>query len=78
MCYLLFVTYFATNPQPTISPSTSPTTSLIPELITVGNNRNPAEAFPLGLCQGDCDNDNDCQVCDNICRLTDKISNTNT
>ena len=27
----------------------------------VGNNGNPESAFPLGKCQGDCDDDSDCQ-----------------
>jgi len=29
-------------------------------LVTVGNNGNPKNAFPLGRCQGDCDKDKDC------------------
>jgi Leucine-rich repeat (LRR) protein len=32
-----------------------------PRLRSVGNNGEPEEAFPLGLCQGDCDGDGDCQ-----------------
>lgn len=30
-------------------------------LAVVGNNGEPADAFPLGLCQGDCDDDDQCQ-----------------
>ena len=30
-------------------------------LSIVGNGGNPASAFPLGLCQGDCDNDDECE-----------------
>ena len=26
-----------------------------------GNNGKPSEYFPLGLCEGDCDNDDDCE-----------------
>ncbi|KAL7534733.1 hypothetical protein ACHAXR_006052, partial [Thalassiosira sp. AJA248-18] len=32
-----------------------------PSLVHVGDNGSPAEAFPLGLCEGDCDDDNDCE-----------------
>jgi len=32
------------------------------ELADVGNNGSPASAFPLSACQGDCDDDNDCEV----------------
>ena len=47
--------------QPTSSPtdSFSPTTSDIP-LQSIGNNGIPSEVFPLGECQGDCDNDAEC------------------
>ena len=50
--------------QPTDSPTSSysPTTSDIP-LQRLGNNGSPAEFFPLGQCQGDCDSKADCQVC---------------
>ena len=27
-----------------------------------GDNGNPSENFPLGLCEGDCDFDSDCQT----------------
>lgn len=30
-------------------------------LVLVGNNNDPAEAFPLQACQGDCDSDSDCE-----------------
>jgi len=63
---------------PTKSPvnaSSPPQTPLptLPQLELVGNNGNPESAFPLQQCQGDCDNDSECQVCDNICRLKDLI-----
>ena len=47
--------------QPTDSPTSSysPTTSDIP-LQRLGNNGSPAEFFPLGQCQGDCDSDEEC------------------
>ena len=32
------------------------------ELIVMGDNNVPAENFPLGKCQGDCDSDTDCAV----------------
>jgi len=35
---------------------------LNPELSDVGNNGSPASAFPLSACQGDCDDDDDCEV----------------
>ena len=34
----------------------------LPELDVTGNNGSPAEAFPLGACEGDCDDDGDCKV----------------
>jgi hypothetical protein len=34
--------------------------NMLPSLTYAGNNNNPASAFPLGLCQGDCDTDADC------------------
>ncbi|KAL7542977.1 hypothetical protein ACHAXR_013016 [Thalassiosira sp. AJA248-18] len=45
--------------QPTTSPTPSPT---FPSgvLVVVGNNWSPADKFPLGECQGDCDVDSDC------------------
>lgn len=30
-------------------------------LVVEGNNGSPASAFPLGLCEGDCDSDSDCE-----------------
>jgi len=42
-------TYFASNLPPT------------KDLIKVGNDGSPANVFPLGECQGDCDSDSDCQ-----------------
>ena len=32
-------------------------------LTYVGNNGAPASAFPLGVCEADCDNDDECEVC---------------
>ena len=49
------------SPRPTNEPSTLPTmapTKL--SLIRVGNNGSPSSVFPLGMCQGDCDNDEEC------------------
>jgi len=34
----------------------------VAQLATAGNNGVPSEAFPLGNCQGDCDDDDDCSV----------------
>ena len=48
---------FWTVNQPTSSP-----TPLPPPLVHAGNNGSPASAFPLGECEGDCDNDSECQV----------------
>ena len=39
-------------------------TNGLPQLTRVGNGWNPYDFFPLGLCQGDCDNDSECQVSD--------------
>ena len=44
---------------PTSSPSDSPA---LPQLETVGSDGNPVEVYPLGRCQSDCDNDDDCEV----------------
>jgi len=38
--------------------STEETSNVLEE---VGNNGEPADVFPLGPCQGDCDNDDECQ-----------------
>jgi hypothetical protein len=46
-------------PQPTTA---SPTTSTLP-LQDIGNNGSPAGVYPLGQCQGDCDDNGECQVC---------------
>ena len=32
-----------------------------PPLVVKGNNRRPIESWPLGLCEGDCDIDSDCE-----------------
>ena len=42
-------------PSPTISPT-------LPQLETVGNDGLPSNVYPLGRCQSDCDNDDDCEV----------------
>ena len=39
--------------------STEETSNVLEE---VGNNGEPADVFPLGQCQGDCDNDDECQA----------------
>ena len=44
-----------------ISTSTIGASHTIP-LEHVGNDGSPSDAFPLGLCQGDCDTDADCQT----------------
>jgi len=50
---------------PTTSPTHIPSPTFAQEVEHVGDNvgdeRIPAEAFPLGNCQGDCDNNGDCQ-----------------
>jgi len=33
-----------------------------PNLVHVGNNGSPSSAFPLEVCQGDCDNDSECSA----------------
>lgn len=56
------------TPSPTTSfnlPSTPTSAPVIagpekPQLELKGNNHFPASAFPLGQCQGDCDNDSEC------------------
>ena len=46
---------------PTSSPVTMEPTQYVPKLLeVVGNDGSPGSAFPLGLCQGDCDDDSDC------------------
>ena len=44
--------------EPSLAPSEEPTSLL---LTSVGNGGLPADAFPLKLCQGDCDTDADCE-----------------
>ncbi|GKZ00110.1 hypothetical protein MPSEU_000964400 [Mayamaea pseudoterrestris] len=48
-------TYTSTSP-PEITTETTITT----EVKLKGNDGSPSSAFPLGLCQGDCDSDSDC------------------
>ncbi|GKY90744.1 hypothetical protein MPSEU_000047300 [Mayamaea pseudoterrestris] len=42
------------------SSSTSGTRTTMPRLQIMGDNGSPADVFPLGNCQGDCDDDSDC------------------
>ena len=47
---------------PTVSPTYVPTIApTFPALTEAGNNNSPASAYPLGICEGDCDSDADCQ-----------------
>ncbi|KAL7464135.1 hypothetical protein ACHAXS_004469 [Conticribra weissflogii] len=49
------------SPSPTSSPvPTRHPVSTLPLVIISGDNGNPSSSFPLGLCEGDCDNDSDC------------------
>ena len=53
-----------TNPPPTPVPSKAPIASspnTLPALVYAGNNGVPASAFPLKVCEGDCDSDGDCE-----------------
>lgn len=43
-----------------IKPVNLKRTKGIPELAHVGNNWKPSGAYPLQMCEGDCDDDNDC------------------
>ena len=50
-----------------------------PDLVVVGNDGSPSSSFPLQLCQGDCDTDDDCTVSQQwyyiiICTLTFSLS----
>jgi hypothetical protein len=54
----------STEPSAIPSLNTSDEPSSEPEdgeVVTVGDNNLPADKFPLGKCQGDCDNIGDCQ-----------------
>ena len=58
------------NLRATTSPTMSPTQNnntatafIIPALINVGNNNEPMDVYPLQHCEGDCDTDEDCEVC---------------
>jgi hypothetical protein len=46
--------------QPTFPTDTHPV-AIQGTLDKVGGNQNPSNAFPLGLCEGDCDGDTDCE-----------------
>ena len=48
------------TPRPTPRPVTGPTQPVSASLKNKGNNGSPASAFPLGLCEGDCDSDKEC------------------
>lgn len=57
-----------TTAPPTASPTLRPTQSPLPPTLDssrplelVGDNGDPAYAYPLDACQGDCDDDSDCQ-----------------
>ena len=47
---------------PTTGPSASPIATAVPmlELNKVGNNGSPGNVYPLGECQADCDDDDEC------------------
>ncbi|EEC48151.1 frustulin 5, partial [Phaeodactylum tricornutum CCAP 1055/1] len=54
--------------KPTSSPVAMPTSSPVatptaggPSVVVVGDNGTPSSAFPLKICQGDCDKDSDCE-----------------
>lgn len=49
------------NKPPVSAPSTAPVPTQIFLLITVGNDGIPENAFPLKMCQGDCDRNNQCE-----------------
>lgn len=46
---------------PTFAPTKEPTAKPFYSLIEAGNDGNPGAAFPLGRCEGDCDNNGDCE-----------------
>ena len=46
--------------KPKLSLNTPTDNAKSPSLTVVGNNGMPNSAFPLGMCRGDCDNDNEC------------------
>eukprot|EP00581_Thalassiosira_minuscula_P013152 CAMPEP_0183729502 /NCGR_PEP_ID=MMETSP0737-20130205/30475_1 /TAXON_ID=385413 /ORGANISM="Thalassiosira miniscula, Strain CCMP1093" /LENGTH=487 /DNA_ID=CAMNT_0025961705 /DNA_START=130 /DNA_END=1590 /DNA_ORIENTATION=- len=70
-------TSISTSASPTSAPTTAPTlppsqnttqpattSNGRPQtnnLVDIGNDGSPSTAFPLSLCQGDCDNDDDCE-----------------
>lgn len=60
------------TPNPTKAPTTPSPTPSTPknELVLAGDNGDPADAFPLGECQGDCDNDGQCAVCSEYALIT--------
>ena len=51
----------ASNEETTTTEETISTEETSNALEEVGNNGEPADVFPLGQCQGDCDNDDECQ-----------------
>ena len=56
-----------TNPSQSASPTTTPPTPGI-QLDPVGNDGSITGSGSLGLCQGDCDDDSDCQVSIYLCK----------
>mmetsp|Transcript_2625 Transcript_2625/g.5642 ORF Transcript_2625/g.5642 Transcript_2625/m.5642 type:complete len:440 (-) Transcript_2625:343-1662(-) len=59
--------------SPTPLPTSSAPTSAIATLVDIGNGGLPAADFPLGECQGDCDNDSECQS-SLVCFLRDAFA----
>ncbi|EEC42847.1 frustulin 5 [Phaeodactylum tricornutum CCAP 1055/1] len=51
---------FCYDPMPTSSPIAMPS-AVGPDVVVVGDNGTPLSAFPLKVCQGDCDKDSDCE-----------------
>ncbi|CAB9518566.1 expressed unknown protein [Seminavis robusta] len=47
--------------QPTQNPTPNPTNAPVAVLMIVGNDGSPSSAFPLSRCEGDCDDDGECQ-----------------
>lgn len=49
------------TPGPTTAPLQTSSPASTPALVLLGNNGNPPSVFPLSLCEGDCDNDGECE-----------------
>ncbi|EEC49238.1 frustulin 3, partial [Phaeodactylum tricornutum CCAP 1055/1] len=54
-------TDFCYDPNPNPAPVAMPPTTGGPSVTLIGNNGSPASAFPLKVCQGDCDSNSDCE-----------------